>query len=181
VKVYAGVDQLTGKKMWLRETVSAREARKETEREACKVLTRLLNQVDERRQPRTGATVNERLDRWLEVLDVERKTRAGYVSKIEKHIMPTLGKVPVGRVEVESVERLYARSFGDAVITAKDGSLSLIAPIASMFAMSIRLNGNVQRSRPVTRRRHVSGASECAPPTAASRLPRGASGLSMQS
>jgi hypothetical protein len=85
VKVYAGVDQLTGTKMWLRETVPAREDRKETEREVARVLTRLLNQVDERRHPRTEATVNELLDRWLEVLHVERKTRAGYVSKINKH------------------------------------------------------------------------------------------------
>ena len=77
VKVYAGTDQLTGKKMWLRETVPARETQKETEREAGRVLTRLLNQVDQRRHPRTGATVNELLDRWLEVLAVERKTRAG--------------------------------------------------------------------------------------------------------
>ncbi len=39
------MDQLTGKNMWLRETVPAREDRKETEREAARVLTRLLNQV----------------------------------------------------------------------------------------------------------------------------------------
>jgi hypothetical protein len=36
VKVYAGVDQLTGTKMWLGETVPAREDRKETEREAAR-------------------------------------------------------------------------------------------------------------------------------------------------
>ncbi len=77
VKVYAGVDQLTGKEIWLRETVKARATRPETKREAERVLTRLLNQVDERRSPRTEATVNELLDRWLDVLDVERKTRAG--------------------------------------------------------------------------------------------------------
>ena len=32
------------------------------------------------------ATVNELLDRWLDVFDVERKTRAGDVSKVKKHI-----------------------------------------------------------------------------------------------
>ena len=109
VKVYAGVDQLTGKKLWLRETVAARPTRRETEREAEKVLTRLLNQVDERRTPRTEATVNELLDRWLEVIDVERTTRAGYVGKIEKHIRPTIGRLQVGRVQVETIETLYAR------------------------------------------------------------------------
>src|SRR5689334_6390025 len=67
VKVYAGIDQLTGKKLWLRETVAARDTRRETEREAEReaerVITRLLNRVDERRSPRTEATVNELLDR----------------------------------------------------------------------------------------------------------------------
>ena len=73
------------------------------------VLTRLLNQVDERRSPRTEATVNELLDRWLEVIEVERKTRAGYVSKIEKHIRPTVGRLQVGRVKAETIEGLYAQ------------------------------------------------------------------------
>ncbi len=109
VKVYAGIDQLTGKKLWLRETVAARVTRRDTEREAERVITRLLNRVDERRSPRTEATVNELLDRWLEVIDVERKTRAGYVSKIEKRIRPTIGRLPVGRVKAETIEGLYAQ------------------------------------------------------------------------
>ena len=72
-------------------------------------MTRLLNQVDERRSPRTEATVNELLDRWLDVLDVERKTRAGYVSKIEKHVRPTIGRLQVGRVKAETIDGLYAQ------------------------------------------------------------------------
>lgn len=109
VKVYAGVDQMTGEKLWLRQTVKALGAKRETEREAEKVLTKLLNQVDEQRNPRTGASVNELLDKWLDVIDVERKTRAGYVSKIEKHIRPELGKLPVGKVRVDTIETLYAK------------------------------------------------------------------------
>jgi hypothetical protein len=63
VSVYGSVNQLTGKEMRLRETVTARVTQKETEREAVKVQTRLLNQVDEQRSPRTGTTVNELLNR----------------------------------------------------------------------------------------------------------------------
>jgi hypothetical protein len=74
VTVYGGIDQLTGKPMQLRETVRARATKRETEREAEKVKTRLLNHVDERRSPRTSATVNDLLDRWLDVVDVDRKT-----------------------------------------------------------------------------------------------------------
>ncbi len=109
VKVYAGIDQLTGKKLWLRETVPARATKRETEREAEKVVTKLLNQIDERRSPRTETTVNQLLDRWLEVIDIERKTRAGYVSKIEKHVRPTIGRLAVGRVRAETIESLYSQ------------------------------------------------------------------------
>ncbi|MGH3616226.1 MAG: hypothetical protein ACRDRK_27260 [Pseudonocardia sp.] len=109
VKVYAGIDQLTGKKLWLRETVAARATKRETEREAEKVATKLLNQIDERHSPRTETTVNQLLDRWLDVIDIERKTRAGYVSKIEKHVRPTIGRLPVGRVRAETIESLYSQ------------------------------------------------------------------------
>ncbi|MCD2193581.1 hypothetical protein LQ327_09325 [Actinomycetospora endophytica] len=108
VTVYSGTDQLTGKPMQLRETVAARPTQRETEREAEKVRTRLLNQVDERRSPRTEATVNDLLDRWLEVVDIDRKTRAGYVGKIEKHVRPAIGRLPVGRVKADTVDALYA-------------------------------------------------------------------------
>ncbi|MHA6785940.1 hypothetical protein ACVGOW_33830 [Pseudonocardia saturnea] len=57
MKVHAGIDQLTGEKLWLRQTVPTRETRQETEEEAEKALTRLLDQVDERRSPKTEATV----------------------------------------------------------------------------------------------------------------------------
>ncbi|MGH3611581.1 MAG: hypothetical protein ACRDRK_02965 [Pseudonocardia sp.] len=109
VTVYGGIDQLTGKRIQLRETVPAGETRRDTEKEADKVRTRLLNRVDERRTPRTEASVNELLDRWLDVIDVEKTTRTGYIGKIEKHIRPTLGRLQVGRVRAETIENLYAQ------------------------------------------------------------------------
>jgi hypothetical protein len=108
VKVYAGVDPVSGQDVWLRETVKARTARRETEREAEKALTRLLNPVDERRNPRTTATVNQLLDRWVEVIDVARRTHNGYVRQIERHLRPTIGHLQVGRVNAETIDALYA-------------------------------------------------------------------------
>ncbi len=58
VRVYAGTDALTGRAHYLKETV-------DTAAEAERVRTRLLAQVDERRNPRTKATVNQLLDRYL--------------------------------------------------------------------------------------------------------------------
>ena len=63
VRVYAGIDPVSKKKHYLVETVPAGPS---AARDAERVRTRLLNQVDERRNPRTKATVNQLLDRWLE-------------------------------------------------------------------------------------------------------------------
>ncbi|HET6918248.1 MAG TPA: hypothetical protein VFI46_02160 [Jiangellaceae bacterium] len=68
-----------------------------------------MSQVDERRNPRTRATMNELLDRWLDVIKVEKTTRHGYIGKIDKHIRPTIGALPVGRLDAEVIESLYAQ------------------------------------------------------------------------
>ena len=63
VTVYAGVDPLSNRRMYPRETIPAGPR---AASEAEQARTRLLNQVDERRNPRTTATVNQLIDRWLE-------------------------------------------------------------------------------------------------------------------
>lgn len=105
VRVYAGYDPVTGGRHHLDETIPAG---KKAEREAEKARTRLLNQVDERRHPRSSAPVNQPLDRWLKVLDVEPSTRRGYLQKIDKHIRPLLGAMPVARLTTEDIESFYA-------------------------------------------------------------------------
>ena len=68
MKVYAGYDPVSGKRHYLGEVVpTGPRAKAEAER----ARTRLLHQVDERRNPKTRATVNQLLDRCLETLDVE--------------------------------------------------------------------------------------------------------------
>ncbi|WP_254910264.1 tyrosine-type recombinase/integrase [Micromonospora sp. NBS 11-29] len=105
VKVYAGIDPISGKRHYLTEVIPAgRTAAKEAE----KARTRLLAQVDERRNPRTRATLDQLLDRWLEVADIEATTRMGYVNKLNKHVRPVLGRLPVGRLEAETLESFYA-------------------------------------------------------------------------
>ncbi len=54
VRVYAGIDPVSKKKHYLVETVPAGPS---AARDAERVRTRLLNQVDERRNPRTKAWV----------------------------------------------------------------------------------------------------------------------------
>lgn len=106
VTANSGIDPLSGRRMYLRETVPAGPR---AAAEAEKVRTRLFNQVDEKRNPRTRATVNQLIDRWLEVIDVEASTKQGYVRKIGKHISPTLGTMQVGRLDAEILDSFYAQ------------------------------------------------------------------------
>jgi hypothetical protein len=71
VRVYAGLDPITKKPHHLTEVVPAGpKAAKQAE----KVRTRLLSEVDEQRSARTNATVDQLLDRYLDVLKIEDTT-----------------------------------------------------------------------------------------------------------
>ena len=85
VRVYAGTDPLTGKRHDLIEVVPPGP---KAGAEAEKVPTRLLGQLDERRNPRTKATVNQLLDRYLEVVDLDDSTRKTYVGYLDRHVRP---------------------------------------------------------------------------------------------
>jgi len=105
VRVYAGIDPLSGKRHYLVETVPAgKDARKEAE----KVQRRLATQVDEQRNPRTKATVDQLLDRYLELLEVEDTTRDRYEQVIRVHIRPRLGPLQVARLDGELLDSYYA-------------------------------------------------------------------------
>ncbi|MGH3612523.1 MAG: tyrosine-type recombinase/integrase [Pseudonocardia sp.] len=101
VRVYAGVDALTGRRHFLTESVPAGP---KADAEAEKVLRRLVNQVDEQRNPRTKATVNQLMDRYLELLDVEETTLDRYEQAIRIHIRPLLGHLPVARLDGETLD-----------------------------------------------------------------------------
>jgi integrase len=104
VKVYAGIDPLTDKRHYLTEVIPAGPtARKEAE----KARTRLVNQVNEQRNPRTKATVDQLMDRYLELLNVDATTRRSYEGYIRNHIRPLLGELPVGRLVGETLDSFY--------------------------------------------------------------------------
>lgn len=105
VRVYAGVDPLTGRRNDLIEVVPPGPT---AEKDADRVRTRLLAEVDEQRNPRTKATVNQLLDRYEKVLDVDRTTRRTYLGYIKNHIRPLLGKLQAGRINGEILDSFYA-------------------------------------------------------------------------
>ena len=99
------MDPISKKRIYLSEIVPAGpKAGQEAER----VRSRLQNQVDERRNPRTRATVDQLLDRWLQVLDVDPSTRRTYEGYIRKHIRPTLGRLSLTKLDVEILDSFYA-------------------------------------------------------------------------
>jgi hypothetical protein len=110
VRVYAGVDPVSKKKHYLVETVPSGPA---AARDAEKVRTRLLAQVDERRNPRTRATLNQLLDRFLEVVELELTTRRGYVGKLDRHVR---GPYSVAFKSGGSMLRRWSRSMPPSVV-----------------------------------------------------------------
>jgi hypothetical protein len=104
MKVYAGVDPLSGKRLYLTETVPAGLR---ALAEAKKVRTRLIGQIDEQRNPRTRATVNQLMDRYLDVVDVGVTTRARYEGVIRLHVRPLLGELPVSRLSGETIDAFH--------------------------------------------------------------------------
>jgi integrase len=101
VRVYAGKDAVTGKRNYLVEIVPSGPR---AAREAEKVRTRLLNQVDEQRHVRTNATVDQLMDRYLEAIDVEETSWIAYEGHIRNHIRPLLGAVPLAKLNGETLD-----------------------------------------------------------------------------
>ncbi|MGH3977664.1 MAG: tyrosine-type recombinase/integrase [Pseudonocardiaceae bacterium] len=105
VSVYAGIDPLTKRRHYLREIIPAGST---ASAEAHKALRRLVTQVDERRNPRTNATVNQLLDRHFEMLDLEPNTVEAYRELADNHIRPLIGAQKVGALGGDIFDSFYA-------------------------------------------------------------------------
>lgn len=104
VKVYAGVDPVSKRAHYLTEVIPAGpNAAKQAEQ----ARTKLLNQVDQKRSPRTGANLNKLLDQHFELLKAEENTRTGYESLARIHIRPLIGELPLGRIDGEVLDSFY--------------------------------------------------------------------------
>ncbi|MBN9102355.1 MAG: tyrosine-type recombinase/integrase [Pseudonocardia sp.] len=105
VRVYAGIDPISGKRHYLTEVIPAG---KDAAKLAEKARTRMQSQVDERRSPRSKVTVDQLMDRYLDLLDVDVTTRAGYEGYIRNHVRPLLGHLQVGKLDGETLDSFYA-------------------------------------------------------------------------
>jgi integrase len=105
VRVHAGSDPITGRRHTLVEVIPPGPRAAALAEEA---RTRLLNQVDEKRHPRTNATVNQLLDRHFGLVGLERSTLATYQGYAGKHIRPLIGSVQVGALDADVFDAFYA-------------------------------------------------------------------------
>lgn len=53
------------------------------------------------------ATVDELMDRYLEVLEVDRTTRKSYEGYINRHIRPLLGAMQVGKLDGQTLDSFF--------------------------------------------------------------------------
>lgn len=105
VRVYSGVDPVTGKEIYLSETVKGTDTAARPRAE--KVLTKLQAQVDQQRAPSMSVSFSYAIDEWLCSADLEPITRHGYVGYIERNIRPTFGDVPVSKLNARMLETFY--------------------------------------------------------------------------
>jgi integrase len=105
VRVYAGVDVVSKKDLYLTEVIPA-GPRAAAQAEQTRV--RLVHQVAEKRHPRTNATIDQLLDKHLPQLAVEESTRKNYEGYLNKHVRPLLGQVRIGSLDAETLDSFAA-------------------------------------------------------------------------
>lgn len=105
VIVYAGIDPVTSKRVYLRESVKGTD--KAAYKRAEKVMNRLLTKVEDQRSPASSVTLAYAVDEWLRTSEVEDSTRDGYVNYINRYIKPILGEQPVRKIDAHTLESFY--------------------------------------------------------------------------
>ncbi|RTL61866.1 MAG: GntR family transcriptional regulator [Pseudonocardiaceae bacterium] len=105
VRVYGGVDPITKRRHNLIEVVPP--GPKVWDR-AEEVRLRFVAEVKQRRSPRTSATVNQLLDRYLDQHQGGKRTVTGYREYVDKHVRPFIGDRKVGSIDADVLDSLYA-------------------------------------------------------------------------
>ncbi len=102
MKVYAGIDPLTGREIRFRKTCK-------TERAAQIELGKLLEQATAGRQPDSAVTVAQLLDQYVLTAGWDLSTLQSNLGYIRRTIKPALGSTQVRKVRGPLLDTLYAR------------------------------------------------------------------------
>lgn len=105
VRVYAGIDPVTKRRHDLIEVVPPGP---QADKIARATRDRLVNEVAERRNPRTNTTVDHLLARYLDQFDGAPNTLTLYRGYVRNHLSPFLGHRKVGQLDAEMLDAFYA-------------------------------------------------------------------------
>jgi integrase len=104
-RVYAGIDPVSKKRHYLTELIPAGP---KAQAQADASLDRLVSQVREQRHPRTRATVDQLITRYLDQFDGAPSTLDHYRGYVRNHISPFIGHIPVGSLDADTLDAFYA-------------------------------------------------------------------------
>jgi integrase len=105
VRVYAGLDPITKRRHDLVEVIPPGPKAWD---QADEVRRRFVAEIRQRRNPRTSATVDQLLDRYLDQHQGGKSTVTGYREYVDKHLRPFIGTTKVGEVDADTLDSLYA-------------------------------------------------------------------------
>ncbi|WP_424184927.1 site-specific integrase [Actinokineospora sp. G85] len=106
VRLYAGIDPVTGKQVYHRATIRGTD--KAAWKEARNKLTEFRAKVLKQKAAHSSVTLAYAIDEWFDSADLEASTRDGYEGYIKRVIKPALGHVAVSKLGVRDLESLYA-------------------------------------------------------------------------
>jgi integrase len=106
VVVYAGLDPVTGKRSYLRETIKGTD--KAAHRKANSRMGKLIAQADEQRSTESSVPLAQVIDLWLHDAELEDGTRELYRGYLNRNIRPVLGDLPVKKITARNLEKFYA-------------------------------------------------------------------------
>jgi hypothetical protein len=115
LRAFAGHDPVTGRKIYRTRTYRGGK------REAEDALSRLVQEVSGGGRAARDATVCNLVREWLELAkaDLSPSTVRGYENCIKRYIQPTIGDVPLERLQVAQLDRLYAQLRTDSGPTGR--------------------------------------------------------------
>lgn len=106
VRVYAGVDVLTGTDFYLRKTIPAGPTAQQEAEAACAEFVR---QVEEGRQPKTNASLLVLIEEHLKTAEIGKRTKESLDGYVRKHIADRpMGSRTIGEIGVQVLESFYA-------------------------------------------------------------------------
>ncbi|MEM9561071.1 MAG: site-specific integrase [Actinomycetota bacterium] len=136
LRVYAGVDPVTGKERYVS------RSHRGTKRTAEVELARFVAEVNDGLATATEATVNNLLDRWWDTAspDWSAATRREHLSIMRNHIRPMLGPARLSKLTASDLDHWYAE------LRKKPGRKSATLSPATVKRVAVVMNAALEQA-----------------------------------